>query len=104
VTHQKPSMEAGPNIMLRGLAVAILAVAVLAFGGLAVIDPATLVSLAPEWFAEPGTPSIMAGIGLAGLIAAMLYKAVREGNRGHEQFATWLTLCALLIVPFFSKV
>jgi hypothetical protein len=97
-------MEAGPNILLRGLAVAILAVAVVVFAGLAVIDPATLVSLAPEWFGEPGTPSIMAGLGLAGLITAMLYKAVREGNRGHDQFATWLTLCALLIVPFFSKV
>ena len=97
-------MEAGPNILLRGTALAILAVAVVAFAGLAAIDPASLVSLAPEWFAEPGTPSIMAGAGLAGLIAAMLYKAVREGNRGHDQFATWLTLCALLIVPFFSMV
>ncbi|GIE33132.1 hypothetical protein Ait01nite_061770 [Actinoplanes italicus] len=97
-------MEAGPNILLRGTAVAILAVAVVAFAGLAAIDPASLVSLAPEWFAEPGTPSLLAGFGLAALIAAMLYKAVREGNRGHEQFATWLTLCALLIVPFFSMV
>ncbi|MEU4622257.1 hypothetical protein AB0G04_20110 [Actinoplanes sp. NPDC023801] len=104
MTNPKPSMEVGPNILLRGLAVAILAVAVIAFAGLAVIDPASLVSLAPEWFAEPGTPSIMAGSGLAALIAALLYKAIREGNRGHEQFATWLTLCALLIVPFFSKV
>ncbi|MFD1371746.1 hypothetical protein [Actinoplanes sichuanensis] len=104
MTNEQPAMNTGPNILLRGTAVAILAVAVLVFVALAIIDPASLISLAPEWFGAPGTSSILAGIGLAGLMAGLLVKAVREGNRGHEELATWLTLAALLIVPIFSMV
>ncbi|WP_433791207.1 hypothetical protein [Actinoplanes sp. CA-252034] len=104
MTNQQPAMNTGPNILLRGAAVAVLAVVVLAFATLAVIDPASLISLAPDWFGEPGAASILARTGLVGLMAGVLYKAVREGNRGHEEIATWLTLAALLIVPVFSMV
>ncbi|MEV4280884.1 hypothetical protein [Actinoplanes xinjiangensis] len=104
MTNQQPAVNTGPNILLRGAAVAVLAVAVLTFAVLAIIDPASLISLAPEWFGEPGASSLLAGTGLVGVMAGLLYKAVREGNRGHDELATWLTLAALLIVPIFSMV
>lgn len=104
MTNEQPAMNTGPNILLRAGAVVVLAVAVIAFAALAIIDPASLISLAPEWFAEPGAASVLAGAGLAGLMAGLLIKAVREGNRGHERLATWLTLAALLIVGIFSMV
>ncbi|GIF39784.1 hypothetical protein [Actinoplanes xinjiangensis] len=104
MTNQQPAVNTGPNILVRGAAVAVLAIAVLTFAVLAIIDPASLISLAPEWFGEPGASSVLAGAGLAGVMAGLLYKAVREGNRGHDELATWLTLAALLIVPIFSMV
>jgi hypothetical protein len=104
VTNQQTAVNTGPNILLRAAAVAVLAGAVLTFGTLAVIDPALLFGLAPEWVGEPGVASVLAGAGLAGLMAGLLVKAVRESNRGNEQLATWLTLSALLIVGIFSML
>ncbi|MDI6101511.1 hypothetical protein QLQ12_23105 [Actinoplanes sp. NEAU-A12] len=109
MTNQKPDdavvqVDEAPGNLLLGLIVIVLAVAVLAFGGLAAIDPASLISLAPEWLARPGTASVLAGAGLAGCMATLLYHAVRAGNRGQEQFATWLTLGALMIVSMFPMV
>lgn len=104
MTNQQTAVNTGPNLLLRAAAVAALAGAVLTLGTIAIIDPAFLVSLAPEWFGEPGVSSIAAATGLAGLMAGLLIKAVRESNRGHEQLATWLTLSALLIVGVFSMV
>lgn len=97
-------VDEAPGNLLLGLVVMVLALAVLAFGGLAVIAPVSLISLAPEWFAEPGIAPVLAGAGLAAAMAVLLYHAVRAGNRGHEQAATWLTLGALMIVGLFSVV
>jgi hypothetical protein len=109
VTNQKPDdtfaqVDEAPGNLLLGLVVIVLAFTVVALGGLAAIDPASLVSLAPDWFAEPGTASVVAGTGLLASMATLIYQAVRAGNRGDEQFATWLTLGALMIVPMFSIV
>lgn len=107
MTNQKPDdalvqVAKAPGNLLLGLIVILLGLAVLAFGGLAVIDPVSLISLAPDWFTEPGIASVLAGTGLATAMATLLYHAVRAGNRGHEQVATWLTLSALMIVGMFS--
>jgi hypothetical protein len=104
VANQQIAVNTGPNILLRAAVVAVLAGAVLTFGVLAAIDPAFLFGIAPEWVGEPGVASILAGAGLAGLMAGLLFKAVRESNRGHERLATWLTLSALLIVGMFSML
>ncbi|MEV0898621.1 hypothetical protein [Actinoplanes sp. NPDC049802] len=110
MTHQKPGtvdtaeVDEGPNNLLLGITVAVLALAVTLFGGLAVLNPISLISLAPEWFAEPGTAQILAATALTMLIAGLLYTAVRAANRGYEQAAIWITLAALLVVPMFSVV
>lgn len=110
MTNQQPGtispaeVDDGPNNIPLGIAVAVLAVLVAALAGMAVIDPVSLVSLAPEWLARPGNAQIIAGTALTVAIGGMLYKAVRIAGEGHHEVATWLTLGALLMVPWFSVV
>lgn len=110
VTNQKPltadpaELDEGPRTILLGITVAVLAVIVLALAGLAVLDPVSLVSLVPDWFTEPGTARIIAGAALTTAIGGLLHQAIRIARRGDDDTATWLTLGALLMVPWFSVV
>ncbi|GAA4928066.1 hypothetical protein [Actinoplanes utahensis] len=110
MTHRNPltvepaDVDDGPSTILLGITVALLGVLVLAFAGLAVLSPVSLISLAPEWFTQPGTARIIAAAALAAAIGALLYQAVRIAGRGNDDAATWLTLGALLMVPWFSVV
>ncbi|WP_430780084.1 hypothetical protein [Actinoplanes sp. G11-F43] len=110
MTDQQPGtigsaeVDQGPNNIPLGIAVAVLAVLVTALAGMAVVDPVSLVSLVPDWLTQPGVAQIIAAGALTVAIGGMLHQAVRIANEGHHEVATWLTLGALLMVPWFSVV
>ncbi|MDR6326212.1 hypothetical protein [Actinoplanes couchii] len=107
MTDQQPGtvgMNEGTNNLTLGIAVAILGIIVFALAGLAVIDPVALIGLAPVWLTRPGHASGIAATALTLAISGLLYQAVRIANRGNDETATWLTLAALLMVPWFSLI